>query len=98
MQPPPHPPLADVSITTNNDTAPLMLFQQQALLTGARKGRNFQIAYTVSVAETGLSASCEAYMCSIAVGDRTDPPECHAFNSSGITRDATVCPKYRRRR
>ena len=83
---------ADVAIISDNTTSPVLQFQQQALLPGARKGRNFKIAYTATVDATGLSANCTAYVCSIAGGGRADPPECKPFASSGISRDATACP------
>ena len=83
---------ADVAIISDNTTSPVLQFQQQALLPGARKGRNFQVTYTATVAATGLNATCTMYLCSIAGGARADPPECRAFASSGVSRDATVCP------
>ena len=81
-----------MAIFRDNTTSPVLQFQQQALLTGAPKGRSFQIAYIATVDATGLSASCTAYVCSITGGDKTNPPACKPFASSGISRDATACP------
>ena len=83
-----------MSIVSDNTTSPVLQFQQQALLPGARKGRNFRITFIATVDATGLSANCTVYVCSIAAGARVkpQPPECKPFGVSGVSRDATVCP------
>ena len=82
---------ADVAIMSDNTTSPILQFQKQAILTGAGRGRSFQIRYTATVAATGLRTNCTAYVCSIAGGDSRKPPACQSFALSNISRDATVC-------
>ena len=77
---------------SDNTTSPVLQFQQQALLPGARKGRSFQVNYTATFDATGVVTNCTAYVCSIAHGDSRNPTDCKLCASSGISRDATVCP------
>ena len=44
-----------MAIFRDNTTSPVLQFQQQALLPGARKGRNFQVTYTATAGQLGWS-------------------------------------------